>query len=212
MLNLSGAIQTYKSVKNHYPANSVYGINSETSYLTYIKHSLAYIGYILSIAVLMTQCVYVGNGLTYKMDNFIILTQSIFYFLFTDVFISNPVSQYYYGWSWMHLKFFPNFFWSLLSADEKTIPPYALYNVDANFIRNAGGSISLLLTFAITWLIVSVVCYYVEVKLGKWQIWYVRICKNSLTGTVELLSFNIFYWAVAYFRYDYNSDSKTDSK
>lgn len=122
--------------------------------------------------MLFTHCVYVGNGLTCKMDNIIIFAQSIFYFLFTDVFISNPISQYYYGWSWMHLNFYPNYFWSLLSADEQTIPPYALNNVDANFIRNAGCSISLLITFGFAWLIVSVVCYVIEVRLGKWQIWY----------------------------------------
>ena len=117
ILNLSGEIQNYKSLGDTYPANSIYGININTSYSTYIKHSLAYIGYILSLLVLMTHCIYIGNGYTYKMDNLIIFAQTIFYFLFTDIFISNPVSQYYYGWSWMHVNFYPNYFWSLLSPD-----------------------------------------------------------------------------------------------
>jgi hypothetical protein len=167
VLNLSSNLQNFVSVGQNYPADSVYGLNAATSYSTYIKKSLAIVGYILSLLILLTHCIYIGNGLTYKMDNIIIFCQSIFYFLFTRILISNPVGQYYYGWSWIHLNFYPNYFSSLLSVSEPSTPAFALYNIDANFIRNAGFSISLMLTFLIIWGVASIICYFADIELGK---------------------------------------------
>ena len=183
ILNLSGTLPTYHSASNTYPPNSVYGLNAETSYSTFLKKSLALIGYILSLFILLTHCIYVGNQLSYKMDNIIIFCQSIFYFLFVRLLISNPVSQYYYGWSWIHINFYPKYFSTLINAPESSTPAYALYNIDANFIRNAGVSISFALTFIIIWAIVSFICYIIDVKTGR-ELWYPRICKNSLIAMI----------------------------
>lgn len=101
------------------------------------------------------------------MDNIIIFVQTVFYFLFTRIFISNPVAQYYYGFSWAHLNFFPNYFEPELNLSEPTVPPYALYNLDANVIRNAGSSLSLVLTFALVWGVVSGVVYLLDHRLGR---------------------------------------------
>lgn len=97
----------------------------------------------------------------YKKDNLIIFAQSIFYFLFVRVLISNPVGQFYYGWNWMHIGFWPNYFNNLIEGTAFTAPPYALYNLDASFIRNAGFSLSLLFTFLIAWIVICVSCYVI---------------------------------------------------
>jgi len=44
------------------------------------------------------------------MDNLIIFTQSIYFFLFRNVLIGNSIAQYYYGWSWLHIDFYKNYF------------------------------------------------------------------------------------------------------
>lgn len=101
------------------------------------------------------------------MDNIIIFCQSIFYFLFIRILSSNPVAQYYYGWNWLHLLFYPNYFLSALEGTASSAAPYVMYNLDANFIRNAGSSLSFLLTFFILWLLISLTCYIVDSKLGR---------------------------------------------
>lgn len=110
ILNLTGSISTITAASGKYPANSVYGINYDTSFRSYIKKWLAGIGYVLSIFLILLHCIYIANGILYKMDNIIIFAQSLFFFLFNQILIANPVAQYYYGWSWTHLNFFPNYF------------------------------------------------------------------------------------------------------
>jgi hypothetical protein len=80
----------------------------------------------------------------------------------------------------MHINFLPNYFSSLLTSTANTVPPYALYNLDTNFIRNAGSSLSLLFTFALIWAIISLICYIVDIRLGAYEIWFGKISKNSL--------------------------------
>lgn len=75
-----------------------------------MKKWLAGIGYVLSILVIIVHCIYIANSILYKMDNIIIFIQSIYFFLFNRILISNPLAQFYYGFSWAHLNFFPNYF------------------------------------------------------------------------------------------------------
>lgn len=172
------------SVNGLYPANTVYGINYETSFRSFIKKWLASIGYVLSIFLIILQCIYIANGILYKMDNIIIFTQSLFFFLFNQILIANPVAQYYYGWSWMHLNFFPNYFTPDLDLSEPTIPPYALYNLDGNIIRNAGSTLSFLLTFFLAWGVVSGVFYILDTYYGRKEIWYYKISRDSFIAVV----------------------------
>jgi hypothetical protein len=172
ILNLSGELANIRSASGLYPANSVYGINYETSFRSYIKKWLAGVGYVLSILIILLQCIYVANGIMYKMDNIIIFTQSLFFFLFTQTLIANPLAQFYYGWSWMHLNFFPNYFTPDLDLSEPTIPPYALYNLDGNVIRNAGSTLSFLLTFFMAWGAISFGLYMLDTYYGRRELWY----------------------------------------
>ena len=128
----------------------------------------AWIGIFMSLAILLTHCIFIGNSYGYKMDNLIIFAQTIFYFIFMRVLISNPVCQFYYGWSWMHVDFYPNYFESAITGTATTAAPYALYNLDANFIRNAGSSISFILTFLFVWAIVSLICYLIDIKFRRY--------------------------------------------
>lgn len=112
-------------------------------------------------------CIFVGNGLLYKMDNLIIFCQSLFYCLFLRILAGNPIAQYYYGWGWLNLNFYPNYFSVAVDSYEVTVPPYALYNVDANIIRNGGTSVSFLLTFAIIWAVICIVIYLLETKWDR---------------------------------------------
>ena len=200
VLNLSGVVQNYVSVNGNYPAATVYGVSSDTSFRAYLGRDYVWIGYIFSLIILATHCVYVGSNYMYKMDNLIVFCQAIFYFLFVRILSSNPVAQFYYGWNWLHLLFYPNYF--SLEGTASSAPPYVMFNLDANFIRNAGSSLSFLLTFFFLWLIISITCYLLDSKFGRHEIWFYSICRNSLCAGVELVSFNIFYWAVAYSFYD----------
>jgi hypothetical protein len=172
ILNLTGNIGSISSANDLYPVNSVYGINYDTSFRSYIKKWLAGIGYVLSIFLILLHCIYIANGILYKMDNIIIFAQSLFFFLFNQTLIANPVAQYYYGWSWAHLNFFPNYFTPDLDLSEPTIPPYALYNLDGNIIRNAGSTLSVLLTFLLGWGAVSLTLYLLDSRYGRKEVWY----------------------------------------
>jgi hypothetical protein len=143
-----------------------------------------WIGYLFSVLILATHCLFVGNNLMYKMDNLIIFGQAIFCLLFVRTLSSNPVAQFYYGWNWLHLLFYPNYFLSLLHGTASSAPPYVLFNLDANFIRNAGSSLSFLLTFFLIWLLASLLCYVLDNKLGRHDLWYYSISRNSFCAAV----------------------------
>lgn len=134
--------------------------------------------------------IYTGNELIYKVDNFLIFAQSLYYFSFVHLLINASIGQFYYGFLWSHFGFFPNYF-------SGTIPPlymegyrsfansnlpnsYRLLTGDANFIRNAGFSFSLLATFLAAFLIVCAVIFLLKKICGKYEIWYKRIALCAL--------------------------------
>jgi hypothetical protein len=85
--------------------------NSHPDFMT---QWLAYIGYILSLMLLVVHVIYIGNGLIYKADNIIIFAQTVFYFQFVNLLVGNTLSQFYYGWKWIHGGFFGTFFRSII--------------------------------------------------------------------------------------------------
>lgn len=187
-----------------YPANSIYGMSYESSFRSYVKGWLAGVGYVMSLLLLGIQFIYLANNMPYKMDNIIIFSQSLYYFLFNRLLIANPAAQYYYGFTWIHLNFYPNYFQPRLDLSEPTLAPYALYNLDANIIRNAGSSLSVLVTFCVGWVVICGLVYVLDKYLGRKELWYYSIAKNSMLGMIELLSYNIFYWSIAFINYDVN--------
>jgi hypothetical protein len=75
-----------------------------------MKEWLAFIGYILSWIILVIHAIYVGNSILYKVDNLVIFCQTVYFFSFVKLLVGNALAQYYFGWSWMHMKFWPNYF------------------------------------------------------------------------------------------------------
>jgi hypothetical protein len=75
-----------------------------------MKTWLAIIGEIMSVVIIAMHCVFVGNQLLYKMDNLIILAETIYFFSFVKVLVGDLLAQFYYGWIFSHIGFFPNFF------------------------------------------------------------------------------------------------------
>jgi len=61
---------------------------------------------------------------------------------------------------------------------------YKLATLDANFIRNAGFSISIFITFLAAWFIVCLIAFLLNKFLSKTELWYPRIAKNSLIAAV----------------------------
>lgn len=75
---------------------------------------------------------------------------------------------------------------------------YRLLTGDANFIRNAGFSFSLLCTFVAAYLVIVLVVLIMRRCCGKYEVWYRRIAKQALIAAFEFVAMNIFYWAVAH--------------
>ena len=75
-----------------------------------MKTWLAYIGYIMGLTLILLHVVFIGNDLLYKVDNAIILGQTIYFFSFVQLLVGKLLSQFYYGWVFTHFGFFPNIF------------------------------------------------------------------------------------------------------
>lgn len=73
-----------------------------------MKTWLAYIGYIMSIVIILLHAVYIGIGYLYKMDNLLIFIQTIYYFIYVKLLIGRLLVQFYYGWYFAHVGFLPN--------------------------------------------------------------------------------------------------------
>jgi hypothetical protein len=75
-----------------------------------MKTWLAIIGQIMSCVLIVMHAVFVGNDLLYKVDNALILAQTIYYFSFVKLLVGKLLAQFYYGWIFAHAGFFPNYF------------------------------------------------------------------------------------------------------
>ncbi len=75
-----------------------------------MKTWLAFIGYIMSLTIIILHFIYVGIEYQYKTDNLLILAQTIFYFLYVRLLVGRLLSQFYYGWYYLHAGFLANLF------------------------------------------------------------------------------------------------------
>lgn len=162
----------------------------------------------------MLHAIYIGNYLLYKVDNLLIFVQCVWYFLFIKIFVGHTLAQYYWGFSWSHWEFFPNFFRqtipndyyegydSVNNGEEYLSNSYRLATGDANFIRNAGFSFSLLITFILGFIAVLILIWLLKKCCKKSELWYYKIAKQAMFAAVEFVSFNVMYWAIAHLRYN----------
>lgn len=169
-----------------------------------MTHWLAYFGYIFSWFILLLHAVYIGNGLLYKVDNLLVLAQTYHFFQFVNLLVGNTLSQFYYGWRWMHGGYFRNF-WKYTVPDgyyEISAPEsYKLTTLDSNFIRNAGFSLSLFTVFLAAWAIISLLILIISKCCCRPTIIYPKIIKHSLFAGIQFFAMFIFYWAVAFLKY-----------
>lgn len=152
-----------------------------------MTHWLAYLGYFFSWFIILLHALYIGNGLLYKVDNLLVLAQTYYYFQFVNLLTGNTLSQFYYGWRWMHGGFFRNFWKYTVPAGfyEINAPEsYKLTNLDANFIRNAGFSLSILAVFLVSWLIVSFIVVIINKVGHRKDALYPKIVKDSLIAGI----------------------------
>lgn len=148
-----------------------------------MTHWLAYFGYIFSWFIILLHSLYIGNGLLYKVDNLLVLAQTYYFFQFVNLFSGNTLSQFYFGWRWMHGGFFRNFWIYTIPGGYYEInapEPYKLTNLDANFIRNAGFSLSMFAVFLVSWVIISLVVVIIRKCCHRRDTLYPKIIKNSL--------------------------------
>jgi hypothetical protein len=169
-----------------------------------MSHWLAYFGYIFSWFIIILHSIYIGNGLLYKVDNLLVLAQTYYYFQFVNLLTGRTLSQFYYGWIWMHGGFFTNFWKYTIPGGYYEInapESYKLTTLDANFIRNAGYSLSMLAVFLVAWAIISLIVIIVRKCCHRRDILYPKIIKDSLVSGIEFFAMNIFYWSVAHLLY-----------
>ena len=152
-----------------------------------MKTWLAYIGYIMSIVLICLHVVFIGNDLLYKVDNTLILAQSIYFFSFVQLLVGRLLAQFYYGWLFASFGFFPNFFKNTIPSNyvELEAPnSYKLATLDANIIRNAGWAFSLLLVFIGAYALITFFCWLLKSVCLKTEAWHPRIAINALIAGI----------------------------
>jgi hypothetical protein len=150
-----------------------------------MKTWLAYIGYIMGITLILLHVVFIGNDLLYKVDNAIILGQTIYFFSFVQLLVGKLLAQFYYGWIFTHLGFFPNFFTNTIPSNyyEPNAPnSYKLATLDTNIVRNAGFAFSLIIIFIGAYALIAICCWIAAHLFYKTDVWQPKIATNSLIG------------------------------
>lgn len=79
--------------------------------------------------------------------------------------------------------------------------PFRLLTIDANFIRNAGYTFSLLLTFLVIFGVIALVLWILR-GAGKYEVWYGKVAKDALIAGIEFISMAVMYWSVAHLLYN----------
>ena len=184
ILNATGNVQNLAS-NNVALSNTVYGVSNGQGHSIFMKTWLAYIGYIMGPVLICLHAVFIGNGLLYKVDNTLILAQTIYFFSFVELLVGKLLSQFYYGWLFSMFGFFPNFFKDTIPSNytELAAPnSYKLATMDANIVRNAGWAMSLALVFLGAWALISFICWLMKSCCNKTEVWHPTIAVNSLIG------------------------------
>lgn len=185
ILNASGNVQKLASGSNLALSNTVYGVSTGQSHNTFMRTWLAYIGYIMGPVLICLHAVFIGNDLLYKVDNTLILAQTLYFFSFVKLLVGQLLSQFYYGWLFSMFGFFPNFFTSTIPSNyvELAAPnSYKLSTMDANIVRNAGWAFSVFLVYLGGWALLTFICWLLKACCHKKDAWHPRIAVNSLIG------------------------------
>lgn len=185
--------------------SKVYGTVYQADHTVFMTTWLAYIGYIMSIVVILLHAVFIGNELLYKVDNLLIFVQTIFYFSYVKNLVGRLLAQFYFGWSFAHARFLPNLFRAIIPDHyvEREAPvSYKLVNIDGNYFRNAGFSLVWLLIFIAAWGLIAFVIWALVFKLcRKYETWHPRVARQSLAAAFEFFSMNLVFFSVSQLAY-----------
>lgn len=110
MLDFRNTTRVLASEDGSLLGSGVFGVRADENHIQNVQGWMAILAYIFSLGIIALHCIYIGNYLLYKVDNILILAQSLYFFSFINLMVGNPVSQYYYGFLWSHFGFFPNYF------------------------------------------------------------------------------------------------------
>lgn len=110
VLDLTKNIKQFSSNSGNRLSSSIYGVSLHENRLQNVHSWLAIIAFVLSLLLIILHSIYIGNQLLYKVDNYLIFAQSLFYFSFVHLLINSSIAQFYYGFLWSHFGFFPNYF------------------------------------------------------------------------------------------------------
>ena len=181
---MTGQLINLKSQNNLLFPNQVYGTTNNNTHVQFVQTWLAYIGYIMSIVILILHIVFIGNELLYKVDNLLIFVQSVFYFSFVKNLAGRLLGQFYFGWSFAHARFLPNLFDSAIPDhyyEQKAPPSFKLLNIDGNYFRNAGFSLGWLLIFIAIFILCTLLVWALLYKKnGRKEIWYPKVARQAL--------------------------------
>ncbi len=141
----------------------------------------------MGLTLILLHVVFIGNDYLYKVDNALILAQTIYFFSFVQLLVGKLLSQFYYGWIFAHFGFFPNFFARNIPSNyvELAAPnSYKLATLDANIVRNAGFAFSLLIVFIGGYAVVTILCWIIAHLFNKPDVWHPKIATNSLAAGI----------------------------
>lgn len=205
ILNMTGQLINFKSQNNLLFPNQVYGTTKSSTHVQFIQTWLAYIGYIMSIVIILLHVVFIGNELLYKVDNVLIFVQSIFYFSFVKNLAGRLLGQFYFGWSFAHARFLPNLFSSIIPDhyyEEKAPPSFKLINIDGNYFRNAGFSLAWSLIFIAIFIVATLLVWgLLYKKSGRREVWYPKVARQALVGGFEFFTMNIIFFSMTQLLY-----------
>lgn len=105
-----GSFPTLVSNIYTYPANLFQGMSYGHSRPQTVWKKWAAVGAVFSIILLLLHVIYLGNDIMYKVDNTLILAQTVFLGEFVWAVMPIQMAQFFWGWFFAHLGFIPNIF------------------------------------------------------------------------------------------------------
>lgn len=135
-----------------------------------------------------------ANTMVLHMVNF---TQVVYLFKYVHVH-SDGMYHFLNGFGFMHILFFPNFFWNSIPKNYMEYPAEKSLIPDGNFVRNAGSSLSFLVIVLITLAIATAVSFAVFKKSERDEMPQIRKITRIGLLLAHFTFLNIAFSALAY--------------
>lgn len=123
--------------------------------------------------------------------------QVVYLFKFTHVH-SQGMYHFLNGFSFMHVAMFPNFFIATVPVDYSEYPAEPSLIPDSNFIKNAGGSISLMLILVFIFAVLIGISYCLFKKNQNYEMPQIRKISRIAILFIHLTFMNILFASFAH--------------